>query len=64
MNETWGHNFSPKTKKHSMQWTIRIVFEEGEDSFICRQSDAVCFFSNACGIIFIDDLQKGKQLKL
>lgn len=63
MDETWIHHFTPKSNRHSAEWTPPI---EPRPKKPIAQTSAVkvmaSVFWDAHGILFIDYLPKGKTI--
>ena len=62
MHETWVHHLTPETKEQSKQWTEREESAPRKVKTVPSDGKIMAsVFWDACGMIFIDYLQKRKN---
>ena len=65
MDEIWVHYFTPKTKEQSKQWNEKEKSAPKKAKTVPSAGKVTAsVLWNACGVIFIDHLQKGKTVLL
>jgi len=63
MDETWVHHFTPETKEQSKQWTEKGESAPNKAKTVPSAGKIMAsVFWDACGIILIDYLQKGRTI--